>query len=694
VQRALKGWRIYWAHNNLRQPPSSSRQGTTSQRRSGGNSSGSQRRSTVTQQPTAPRNKQHRSSAGVAIAIRETLLQEQGGPAAVTDVQPNSDGRLISLRLDWGGHKLRLASIYMPNQPTAQREFLQASLGQLASLTGRRSVAVWGGDFNFVEDQQLDRVTHRRSHETEQRIAAEWQKRLSELKAPLVDAFRCLHPTRRSYSHFSPAGAARLDRFYMQGELLPFVASAAVGERRPSTSASACSDHRPVTIEIIPRSPTVLPHNPVRRLRLHFAADASLAKLFEEEAAEAASTAPAGAAEFVAWWPGFKRRIAALCRQLNRQWRTAQQQGSAAAWEEQEELYRRYQEGDNAALPALLAQRQQLAASVAAELADRGMQQRRQWLHGGERPSPALTQQLQPPAEARGIPALRSPAGTLHSTPQACSELVANYWAGISAQPRVSSSAQQAVLSAVEGMPQLGARQAAQLGSRKVTAAEVRRALRHSKPGTAPGQGGIPVQLYRKFKATLQPLLTQLFSSIGASGQLPRGFHDGIISVLHKKGSRADPANYRPITLLNTDYRLLAKVLAHRLGAVLPSIIGTEQTAFVRGRSIGENCHLLQLLPHLLAKERRWGLVVFCDFRKAYDTVDRGFLLAVLRALGLGADFISWAQLLLTNTRAAALVNGHLSKPARSAAGVRQGCPLAPLLYLCLGQAALPPSPT
>ena len=197
------------------------------------------------------------------------------------------------------------------------------------------------------------------------------------------------------------------------------------------------------------------------------------------------------------------------------------------------------------------------------------------------------------------------------------------------------------------------------------------------------------MQLYRKFKATLQPLLTQLFSSIGASGQLPRGFHDGIISVLHKKGSRADPANYRPITLLNTDYRLLAKVLAHRLGAVLPSIIGKEQTAFVRGRSIGENCHLLQLLPHLLAKERRWGLVVFCDFRKAYDTVDRGFLLAVLRALGLGADFISWAQLLLTNTRAAALVNGHLSKPACSAARVRQGCQLAPLLYLCPGQALL-----
>ena len=81
----------------------------------------------------------------------------------------------------------------------------------------------------------------------------------------------------------------------------------------------------------------------------------------------------------------------------------------------------------------------------------------------------------------------------------------------------------------------------------------------------------------------------------------PPGFNRGVISVIYKKGDPCSPANYRPITLLNTDYRLLSKVLANRLGSCLPGLIGPEQTAFLHGRHIGENAHLLQLLPHLLA---------------------------------------------------------------------------------------------
>ena len=104
---------------------------------------------------------------------------------------------------------------------------------------------------------------------------------------------------------------------------------------------------------------------------------------------------------------------------------------------------------------------------------------------------------------------------------------------------------------------------------------------------------------------------------------------------------------------------------------------------------------LLQCLPHLLrrpgeaAGEARSAVVAFCDFRKAYDTVDREFLFRTMHALGVGPGFIAMARLLLTNTKARALVNGHISTPAAFAAGVRQGCPLAPLLYLFIAQALL-----
>lgn len=134
----------------------------------------------------------------------------------------------------------------------------------------------------------------------------------------------------------------------------------------------------------------------------------------------------------------------------------------------------------------------------------------------------------------------------------------------------------------------------------------------------------------------------------------------------------------------------MAKVLANRLGISLMDIISPEQTAFLHNRSIGDSIMLLQTLPKLLKKANMPALAVFCDFEKAYDTIDRNFLFAVLEALGLGQDFISLVEILLpTTTYSRAITNNFISEPQPFYAGVRQGCPLAPLLYLCIAEALL-----
>jgi hypothetical protein len=168
---------------------------------------------------------------------------------------------------------------------------------------------------------------------------------------------------------------------------------------------------------------------------------------------------------------------------------------------------------------------------------------------------------------------------------------------------------------------------------------------------------------------------------------VPAGFLDGHVKPLHKQADATDVSNYRPITLLNTDYRVLARVLASRLGRGLATVVGPEQSAFLPGRGIGDNIHMLQLLPAALASQQGQpglpdaGAVAFLDFAKAYDTVDRQFLYDMLQAVG-GQDIIPWVRVLLTHTCAAAVVNGVTSRRAEWFAGVRQGCPLSPVLYL------------
>ena len=156
---------------------------------------------------------------------------------------------------------------------------------------------------------------------------------------------------------------------------------------------------------------------------------------------------------------------------------------------------------------------------------------------------------------------------------------------------------------------------------------DVHAAMRNLAPYKSPGLDGIPAELYRALAGVLDPILTRLFNAFLSTNSFPTGFHQGLIVLLHKSGDPLDPANYRPITLLNTDYRIFAKILASRLSHHLSAIVEPEQTAFLRGRLIGENVHLLQLLPHLLSHHHRWAIVAFCDFHKAYDTVDRAFLL-------------------------------------------------------------------
>ena len=194
------------------------------------------------------------------------------------------------------------------------------------------------------------------------------------------------------------------------------------------------------------------------------------------------------------------------------------------------------------------------------------------------------------------------------------------------------------------------------------------------------------MDLWRKYRALFAPLLAKLFGAIAAGDGLPPGFHDGNITMIFKAGDRTDPANYRPITLLNSDYRAYTRVLASRLGPVLSSVVDSHQTAFLPRRHIGENILLAQALPRALAHAKAGAVSVACDFRKAYDTVDRNFLYGAMRVMGCGPRFCQMVKDLLTRTKARVELNGFQSRWVACAVGVRQGCPLAPLLYLFVAQ--------
>ena len=98
----------------------------------------------------------------------------------------------------------------------------------------------------------------------------------------------------------------------------------------------------------------------------------------------------------------------------------------------------------------------------------------------------------------------------------------------------------------------------------------------------------------------------------------------GIISVLYKKKDRSDPRNYRPLTLLNNDYKILMRILTQRMNEAVLQFVSRDQNGFVPDGFIAENILRLQLLQELAEEENIDALFIFLDMEKAFDRCSYG----------------------------------------------------------------------
>ena len=114
--------------------------------------------------------------------------------------------------------------------------------------------------------------------------------------------------------------------------------------------------------------------------------------------------------------------------------------------------------------------------------------------------------------------------------------------------------------------------------------------------GKTPGHDGFPIEFYLKFWSKLgPPLLNELLNEAFSLGHLSSSQQIGLIRLIHKKNDKVTRLkNWRPISLLNTDYKIAAKALANRLRKVLESVVNTDQTGSVPGRTITDNLNLMR----------------------------------------------------------------------------------------------------
>ena len=214
-----------------------------------------------------------------------------------------------------------------------------------------------------------------------------------------------------------------------------------------------------------------------------------------------------------------------------------------------------------------------------------------------------------------------------------------------------------------------------------LTVEELKNAVFQMTKGKSPGLDGIPVEFYQEYWEIIKDLYFDFILSIKRNG-IPGGKNMNILKLIYKqKGEIYLLQNYRPISLINVDIKILCKALANRLKVILPDIIHASQTA-VFGRQIDQTVHMIRDLIDIANKENDTAAFIFLDQEKAFDRVNHNFLFKVMRSFGIGESFIQWIHLLYSNASAVLNVNGFLSKPIPFNRGVKQGCPLSSFLYV------------
>ncbi|KAF7244640.1 hypothetical protein EYD10_09237 [Varanus komodoensis] len=220
----------------------------------------------------------------------------------------------------------------------------------------------------------------------------------------------------------------------------------------------------------------------------------------------------------------------------------------------------------------------------------------------------------------------------------------------------------------------------------EVTMTEITEAIKRQKNDKTPGPDGLPAEFYKTFEGILSMPLKDICNAALLDAKIPNTWKEANITLIPKEDTDLTQIqNYRPISLLNVDYRIFASVMAERLKKYLTDFIHPDQNGFLPKRQMRNNMRIiLDILEYYEVHSEKSMVLLFMDAQKAFDNVNWQFMKQQLVQMEFGEKFINAILSIYQKQSARIIINGECTNTIDIQKGTRQGCPLSPLLFILI----------